>query len=157
MSPVTAYVALGANLGDPRQAVLAAMDAIDAFADTTVMRRSPLYRTAPVEASGSDYVNAVIEVSTIYRAPHLLNLLQKIEQNAGRLRPYANAPRTLDLDILLYGSAQISSARLTIPHPRMLQRAFVMLPLSDIAPKWAAHVGTPELAGQRADKIESIF
>jgi 2-amino-4-hydroxy-6-hydroxymethyldihydropteridine diphosphokinase len=131
---VTAYIALGANLGDAVDTVLAAMDAIHALPHTQVVQRSSLYRTAPVDSDGPDYVNAVVEVITGLCAPALLEQLQKIEQTAGRLRPYRNAPRTLDLDILLFGAARIESPALTVPHPRMWQRAFVLRPLVEIAP-----------------------
>lgn len=133
--PVTAYVGLGANLGHARQAVLDAIEAIAALPHTAVTRRSSLYRSAPVDAGGPDYVNAVIEVRTAFSAPELLAQLQRIEQQAGRTRPHKNAPRTLDLDLLLFGSASIESARLTVPHPRMQQRAFVLIPLAQIAPQ----------------------
>ena len=133
--PVTAYVGLGANLGHARQAVLDAIEAIAALPHTAVTRRSSLYRSAPVDAGGPDYVNAVIEVLTALSAPELLAQLQRIELEAGRTRSHKNAPRTLDLDLLLFGSASIESARLTVPHPRMQQRAFVLLPLAQIAPQ----------------------
>jgi len=133
--PVVAYVALGANLGDAARALLQAMDRIGELPDTAVVRRSSLYRTAPVDSSGPDYINAVIEVSTRLSAPDLLAQLQAIETAAGRERPYRNAPRTLDLDLLLYGSAHIDSPRLTVPHPRMNERAFVLVPLAEIAPQ----------------------
>ena len=139
--PVTAYVALGANLGDAAVAVRAAMDALAGLPLTRVTRRSSLYRTAPLAdaddtpgpAAGGDYINAVVEVQTGLSAPELLRELQALEQAAGRERPYRNAPRTLDLDLLLYGSGRIDSACLTVPHPRMHQRAFVLVPLAEIA------------------------
>ena len=102
---------------------------------TGLANRSSLYRSAPVDAGGPDYINAVIEVRTSLTAPDLLAQLQRIEQGAGRTRPYRNAPRTLDLDLLLYGSGSIASERLTVPHPRMGERAFVLLPLAEIAPQ----------------------
>jgi 2-amino-4-hydroxy-6-hydroxymethyldihydropteridine diphosphokinase len=131
--PVIAYIGLGANLGDAQQAVWAAAAAIGRLPRTTVTQSSSLYRSAPVDAGGPDYVNAVIEVRTSLSAPELLAQLQQIEQGAGRTRPYRNAPRTLDLDLLLFGSASIASERLTLPHPRMHERAFVLLPLAEIA------------------------
>jgi 2-amino-4-hydroxy-6-hydroxymethyldihydropteridine diphosphokinase len=111
------------------------MQAIDALAGTRVTRRSSLYRSTPVESCGPDYINAVVEVYTTLSAPELLLQLQQIERQAGRERPYRNAPRTLDLDILLFGSATVHSAALTVPHPRMRERAFVLLPLAQIAPQ----------------------
>ena len=111
------------------------MDAIDRLPETRVMCRSSLYRTAPVGAGGPDYINAVVEISTALGAPQLLGQLQKLELAAGRERPYPNAPRTLDLDLLLYGDASLQTATLTIPHPRMFERAFVLVPLAEIAPQ----------------------
>jgi len=132
--PVTAYVALGANLGKPAQAVCDALVQIGELPETKVVRHSSLYRSAPVDSSGPDYVNAVAEVATRLDAVELLRQLQLIETAAGRERPYRNAPRTLDLDLLLYGGARIDSARLQVPHPRMGERAFVLVPLAEIAP-----------------------
>ena len=133
-SDVTAFVALGANLGDAAQTLRGAFKALDEVPGVRVVRGSSLYRTAPVESTGPDYFNAVAEVSTSLTAPALLDALQAIEQQAGRERPYRNAPRTLDLDLLLYGGARIDSPRLTVPHPRMWARAFVLVPLAEIAP-----------------------
>jgi 2-amino-4-hydroxy-6-hydroxymethyldihydropteridine diphosphokinase len=132
--PVTAYVALGANLGDPAAAVRDALLALERLPQSHVVARSPLYGSAPVEADGPDFINAVAAVSTQLTAPALLVALQAIEQAAGRERPYLHAPRTLDLDLLLYGAGTIDSPTLTVPHPRMRQRAFVLRPLADIAP-----------------------
>ena len=136
---VTAYIALGANLGDAAQAIRQAVAAIDALPACSVTKTSSLYKTAPLETllghdAGGDYINAVLEIQTQLPAPTLLQNLQQIEHSAGRERPYANAPRTLDLDLLLYGEGQIDSAHLTVPHPRMWQRAFVLVPLAEIAP-----------------------
>ena len=139
VASVTAYIALGANLGDGAQAVRDAIQAIDALPQVQVTQQSSLYRTAAQESTpghppSPDYINAVIAVLSNQPAYVLLEQLQKIEQQAGRKRPYLNAPRTLDLDILLYGDAQIQTATLTVPHPRMWQRAFVLVPLAEIAP-----------------------
>ena len=131
---VTAYVALGANLGDATQALREALQRMARTPGLRLVRASSLYRTAPVDASGPDYVNAVAEVGTTLTAPGLLAALQAIENAAGRERPYRNAPRTLDLDLLLYGGARIDSPQLTVPHPRMWERAFVLVPLSEVAP-----------------------
>ena len=131
---VTAYVGVGANLGDARSAVAAGLHALAALPDTHLVARSSLYRTAPVDAGGPDYVNAVAELRTRLAAPQLLDALQVLEQRAGRERPWRNAPRTLDLDLLLYGSARIDSPALSVPHPRMHERAFVLVPLREIAP-----------------------
>ena len=132
--PVTAYIALGANLGDPAAALLQAMDDMDNIKGISLVSRSCLYRTAPIASSGPDYVNAVVEILTVLTAPALLIQLQQLENLAGRERPFFNAPRTLDLDVLLYGDAQIESQSLIIPHPRMNERAFVLVPLAEIAP-----------------------
>jgi len=132
--PVTAYIALGANLGDPAAALLQAMDDMDNIKGISLVSRSCLYRTAPIESSGPDYVNAVVEILTVLTAPALLIQLQQVENLAGRERPFFNAPRTLDLDVLLYGDARIESQSLIIPHPRMNERAFVLVPLAEIAP-----------------------
>jgi len=132
--PVTAYVGLGANLGDPAATLTQAMQRLGSTAGVTLMARSSLYRSAPVDSSGPDYINAVVEVRTFLTAPELLFCLHGIESAAGRERPYRNAPRTLDLDIVLYGDGQISSPALTVPHPRMWLRAFVLVPLNEIAP-----------------------
>ena len=136
---VTAYIALGANLGDAVAALQQAVAAINTLPDCAVKKTSSLYRTAPLEtlpghAPGDDYINAVVEIETLLTAPTLLQHLQQIELVAGRERPYINAPRTLDLDFLLYGNGRIDSTHLTVPHPRMWQRAFVLVPLAEIAP-----------------------
>jgi 2-amino-4-hydroxy-6-hydroxymethyldihydropteridine diphosphokinase len=131
---VTACIALGANLGDARQTVLQAMQDIGQIAGCQIIAASRLYRTAPWQAQGPDFVNAVVKVVTTLTGPDLLSALQALEQAAGRERPYTNAPRTLDLDILLYGAGRIDSPALTIPHPRMMQRAFVLRPLADVWP-----------------------
>ncbi|MRD47804.1 2-amino-4-hydroxy-6-hydroxymethyldihydropteridine diphosphokinase [Caenimonas koreensis] len=145
---VIAYVALGANLGDAAQAVRDAMNAIDAIASTRVVKRSSLYRTAPVESSGPDYINAVVEVRTQLSAPELLVQLQHIEAEAGRQRPYRNAPRTLDLDLLRFGDATMWSERLQLPHPRMNDRAFVLVPLAELAPHLVSPQQLQRVAGQ---------
>ena len=150
---VTAYVALGANLGDASAALRQAMDALDALPEVHVLRRSSLYRSAPVQSSGPDYVNAVVQISTTLSAPDLLLQLQALEVAAGRERPYHNAPRTLDLDILTYGQARIDSAQLTLPHPRMLQRAFVLLPLAEIAPELVSAAARRSIADQPIERI----
>ena len=140
--PVTAYIALGANLGDAAAALRWAVQALDDLPLSRVRLVSSLYKTAPLDtdsgvevaAPGNDYLNAVAALETGLSAPALLDALQALELQAGRQRPYRNAPRTLDLDVLLYGSACIDSSRLTVPHPRMTQRAFVLVPLAEIAP-----------------------
>lgn len=132
---VLAYVALGGNLGDARATVQQALTGLASLPDTRLLRASSLYRTAPMQASGPDFINAVAAVATRLSAFELLTALQQMENAQGRERPYVNAPRTLDLDILLYGDTPIHSATLQVPHPRMYQRAFVLVPLAEIAPE----------------------
>ncbi|RJP63723.1 MAG: 2-amino-4-hydroxy-6-hydroxymethyldihydropteridine diphosphokinase [Comamonadaceae bacterium] len=151
---VTAYIALGANLGEPAQALRDALRELGSTSGVRLVRASSLYRTAPVDSSGPDYLNAVAEISTTLTAPALLDALQAIEQQAGRERPYRNAPRTLDLDLLLYGDARIDSPRLTVPHPRMGERAFVLLPLAEIAPALVSAAQRQAVTGQRIDKMD---
>lgn len=141
---VTVYIGLGANLGDAREAVLLAIRAIAQMDGVTHVRRSSLYGSAPVQADGADYVNAVVEVQTVLPPLQLLGALQALETDAGRQRSYRNAPRTLDLDMLLYGDVQIKTPTLELPHPRMWQRAFVLRPLAELAP---AMVTTAQLQG----------
>src|SRR5690606_23331172 len=124
----------GANLGDPVAAVRGAIDALGRWPGLRLVRASSLYRSAPHEAQGPDFINAVAEVATTLCAPDLLGALQAIEAAAGRERPYRHAPRTLDLDLLFYGDGHIDSPTLTVPHPRWHQRAFVLVPLAEIAP-----------------------
>lgn len=131
---LTAYVALGANLGDAQATVRQALHDLDALPETRRTRASALYRSAPVDASGPDYINAVAELRTRLSAHELLAQLQRLEQQAGRERPWRNAPRTLDLDLLLYGELRLDDPVLTLPHPRMAERAFVLRPLAEIAP-----------------------
>lgn len=152
-APVIAYIALGANLGDAQQTVRDAMAQIAQLPQTQWLSSSSLYRTAPIESSGGDYINAVVKVLCTSHAYTLLSLLQNLEQKAGRQRPYRNAPRTLDLDLLLYGSARIDSETLTVPHPRMRERAFVLLPLQEIAPELVSSDDLKRVADQRIEKI----
>ena len=158
---VTAYVALGANLGDAVAALQQAAAALAHLPLTRLLQASSVYKTAPIDtdsvgdtaAPGGDYFNAVVALETGLTAPALLDQLQQLEQQAGRERPYRNAPRTLDLDLLLYGGAGIDSARLTVPHPRMRQRAFVLVPLAEIAP---GRVSAEELVAVQHQRIERL-
>lgn len=145
---VTAFVALGANLGDAAQTLRDALTALGHTPGIRLVQASSLYRTAPIESSGPDYINAVAVVATTLTAPDLLTALQAIENGAGRERPYRNAPRTLDLDLLLYGSARVDSPTLTVPHPRMWERAFVLVPLWEIAPSQVADARMSAVSGQ---------
>jgi 2-amino-4-hydroxy-6-hydroxymethyldihydropteridine diphosphokinase len=130
-----AYVGLGANMGDVRTTLAAAYAELRQLPGTDAHRCSALYRSAPVDASGPDYFNAVACFSTLM-APHaLLSELQRIEGRHGRERPWRNAPRTLDLDLLLHGQVTLSSTVLSVPHPRLHERAFVLLPLAELDAK----------------------
>ncbi len=111
------------------------MQALQATPGVTITAQSSLYRSAPVDSSGPDYVNAVVELNTSLEPIALLLELQRIEYLAGRERPYRNAPRTLDLDLLLCQGCTLYTPQLTVPHPRMWERAFVLLPLHEIAPQ----------------------
>jgi 2-amino-4-hydroxy-6-hydroxymethyldihydropteridine diphosphokinase len=148
------FIALGANLGDAMQTLRQAAVALGKLPHTQVLEASSLYRTAPVDSSGPDYLNAVLQLKTALPAPVLLQALQAIEAEAGRERPYRNAPRTLDLDILLYGSGHIDSPHLQVPHPRMTQRAFVLEPLAEIAPGRVSPAQREAVAGQRIERLE---
>ncbi len=129
-----AWIGLGANLGDTRATLRAAFSALAALPRTRLLDRSSLYRSAPVDAGGPDYLNAVALIDTGLDAHELLAHLHSIERQHGRERLYPNSPRTLDLDLLLYGDAQIESATLTVPHPRLHMRAFALAPLAELAP-----------------------
>jgi 2-amino-4-hydroxy-6-hydroxymethyldihydropteridine diphosphokinase len=161
MTEVTAYIAIGANLGQAQRSVQKAMLALGQLPMTRLIRCSSLYRTAPIASDpsgqagvpGPDYINAVAAIATGLTALELLLHLQALELAAGRERPFPDAPRTLDLDILLYGNARIDSARLVIPHPRMDQRAFVLVPLAEIAP---ALVSAAQLAAVAQQAIEKL-
>lgn len=150
---VTAFVGLGANLGDARQAVQQALIDLAHLPHSELLAASRLYRSAPVAAAGPDFVNAVAELRTSLSAPALLDALQALEHAAGRQRPYPNAPRTLDLDLLLYGEARIDSARLTVPHPRWCQRAFVLRPLAELAPQRVSAALLHAVADQACEPI----
>lgn len=130
-----AYVGLGANLGDDLGATLvSALRALASLPGTRLGAVSSAWRSAPVEATGPDFLNAVALLETTLEPEALLNALQAIELQHGRLRPYPNAPRTLDLDLLLYGQQHLHTERLTLPHPRLGERAFVLRPLLELNP-----------------------
>ncbi|MSQ64821.1 MAG: 2-amino-4-hydroxy-6-hydroxymethyldihydropteridine diphosphokinase [Limnohabitans sp.] len=131
---VSAYVAAGANLGDAHAAVCRALQDLGTLPQTHVEAVSSLYRSAPYQAQGPVFINAVAHIRTRLNAPDLLIALQAMEYLAGRVRSHVNAPRTLDLDIVFYGDARVDSPGLTIPHPRWMERAFVLLPLQEVAP-----------------------
>jgi 2-amino-4-hydroxy-6-hydroxymethyldihydropteridine diphosphokinase len=131
-----AFVALGSNLKDPQAQVSSALIALNTLPETQVVRPSSLYRTAPVGYDNQpDFINAVAEVNTTLTPIALLRALLALENQYGRERPFPNAPRVLDLDLLLYEDVQMQTTELTLPHPRMHERGFVMLPLAEIAPE----------------------
>lgn len=131
-----AYVAFGSNLGNPASTFRFACERIDALPRSHIAARSSLYRTAAIGVgSQPDYLNAVIAVDTRLSPVTLLEALLAIEIEGGRTRPFLRAPRTLDLDLLLYHDEVIVEPELTVPHPRMHQRAFVLVPLAEIAPE----------------------
>lgn len=130
-----AFVAIGSNLADSAQQVLTAFDAIAALPRTSLQARSTLYLTAPVGyADQPDFINAVVHIHTKLPPQRLLLALLEIEERLGRQRTFRNAPRVIDLDVLLYNDIQINDVGLTLPHPRMHERAFVLVPLIEIAP-----------------------
>ncbi len=156
---VTAYIGLGANLGDAPATLHWANEALKRLPQSCWLDSSSLYRSAPVDATGPDFFNAVVALQTSLPAESLLDALQAIEAQQGRERPYRNAPRTLDLDLLLYGNACMDTPRLTVPHPRLQDRAFVLLPLQELNPQlrvpglglltsWIART-----AGQRVEAV----
>jgi 2-amino-4-hydroxy-6-hydroxymethyldihydropteridine diphosphokinase len=134
LAPVIAYVGLGANLGDRRKAIDSAIDALATLRSSKVLRTSGLYSTASMGAEGPDYLNAVAEMRTALSPLALLHELQAIEAAHGRKRSTPNAPRTLDLDLLLYGDLEVALPTLQVPHPRLHERAFVLRPLAELAP-----------------------
>ncbi|MFJ1302595.1 2-amino-4-hydroxy-6-hydroxymethyldihydropteridine diphosphokinase [Pseudomonadota bacterium AL_CKDN230030165-1A_HGKHYDSX7] len=129
-----AYVGLGANLGDSAATLRRVAGELRATPGIDAVTVSPFYRSAPVDATGPDFVNAVAAVHTTLAPLALLDVLQSLELAHGRERPYRNAPRTLDLDLLIYEGVTLDHPRLTLPHPRMHERAFVLRPLADLAP-----------------------
>lgn len=131
-----AFIALGSNLENPRQQVEQAFAALGKLPDTRLVKKSSLYQTAPIDCinTAPDFINAVAEVATELSPQDLLNAIHAIENMAGRERPYINAPRVLDCDLLLYENVVLDTEKLTLPHPRMHARGFVLLPLFEIAP-----------------------
>lgn len=157
-TPATAYVGLGANLGDSGATLRVAARELAATDGITACVVSPFYRSAPVDATGPDFVNAVARVETTLPPLALLHVLQALEARHGRQRPYRHAPRTLDLDLLLYENIDMDSEHLTLPHPRMQERAFVLRPLLDLAPDMVLERGPvaallAQCAGQVVEPI----
>ena len=153
------FVGLGANLGDPRATLAAAVAALAGLPGTQLVRRSSDYRSAPVDALGPDFVNAVAELCTALSPAALLAALQALEQAHGRQRPYRHAPRTLDLDLLLFGQREVHTETLSLPHPRLHERAFVLVPLLELAPG-TVHprrgLLAPWAAGAAAQAVERL-
>lgn len=150
---VLACVALGANLGDAKTTVQNAIAALRQLPQTHLMTCSSLYRTAPHEAQGPDFINAVVLLHTQLEPVALLHALQALEQQQGRERPYKNAPRTLDLDVIFYGDLQMTSAELTLPHPRWHERAFVLHPLAEVWPERVSAAQLQAVAHQAIEKL----
>jgi 2-amino-4-hydroxy-6-hydroxymethyldihydropteridine diphosphokinase len=134
-SPITAYLGLGSNLDNPQQQIELALRELVNVPNTRLMRSSSLYRTPPMGPPDQpDYINAVAEIATMLSPESLLDELQRIEMAHHRVRSVHWGPRTLDFDILLYGHETITTPRLTVPHPGLAQRPFVVFPLAEIAP-----------------------
>lgn len=156
---VTAYVGLGANLGDALGTVQRATIALGSIASTRLIAQSSFFKTAPIDASGDDYVNSVAQLETTLDAHSLLLHLQRIELLFGRERPFPNAPRSLDLDLLLFGQQCIDSANLVVPHPRVTERAFTLIPLLQLDPllripgRGPAHEFVARVADQAISKM----
>jgi 2-amino-4-hydroxy-6-hydroxymethyldihydropteridine diphosphokinase len=154
-----ASVGLGANLGDAAATLRAALSELAQLPDTTLQTVSHVYRSAPIDAGGPDFLNAVALLSTGLAPQALLSGLQRIERRHGRERPYLNAPRTLDLDLLLYGDECIATPTLSVPHPRMHERAFVLVPLAEVAPqavipgRGPVSEWLPRVAAQRIERL----
>lgn len=149
-----AFIALGSNLQDPQLQVERALQTIANTLNIKLIKASSLFKTAPIGYDNQpDFINAVAEIETDLSPLELLHTLLAIEAKHGRERPFPNAPRVLDLDVLLYGNIEINTAELTLPHPRMHTRGFVMLPLAEIAPK--INIGNHGYADELASKCDN--
>ena len=155
-----AFIGLGANIGEPRRQLLAALEELDRLPKTRVTGRSGFYKSAPLDhVDQPEFLNSVARIDTELLPEALLDRLQGIEQRHGRQRPFPGAPRTLDLDLLLYGNETIASERLAVPHPRMHERAFVLLPLLELDAAISVPGKGPAktlLLACRSQKIEKI-
>ena len=158
--PVQALIGLGANLGDALQTLATVVHELHALDQSRVLAVSSAWRSAPVEATGPDFTNAVVVLATRLAPLELLDALQAIEQRHGRQRPYRNAPRTLDLDLLFHGDARLSHPRLILPHPRLHERAFVCCPLDEVAPgllrAWSLEGGAALRQAQVCERIGPV-
>jgi 2-amino-4-hydroxy-6-hydroxymethyldihydropteridine diphosphokinase len=154
-----AFIGFGGNIGDTRQLITDAIVSLALRTELQVITKSCFYQSAPVDAVGNDYINSVIEVETQLTPYGLLHVCQAVEQAFGRERPYANAPRTLDLDILYFEGVTQEDSELTLPHPRMTERSFVLLPLLEIAPDFflpnfgELRAYLPKVADQRIEML----
>ena len=154
-----AFIGFGGNIGDTRQLITDAIVCLAQRSQLHILAKSCFYQSAPVEATGGDYINAVIEIETELSPYGLLHVCQAIEQEFGRERPYANAPRTLDLDILSFEGVTQNETELMLPHPKIIERSFVLLPLLEIAPNFfLPNLGElkaylPKVAHQRIEKL----
>ena len=155
-----AYVGLGANLDDPRRQLQAALEELKNLPQTRMTANSSLYRSAPLGyLEQPEFLNAVAQLDTGLSPEARFECLKQIEERHGRKRPFAGAPRTLDLDLLLYGDARITAPGLTVPHPRMHERAFVLRPLLELDPEISVPEKGPAstlLAACAAQKIAKI-
>jgi 2-amino-4-hydroxy-6-hydroxymethyldihydropteridine diphosphokinase len=148
-----ACVALGANLGDAVASVQQALRDVADLTKTQLVKASSLYRSAPYEAHGPDFINAVALVQTQLLPLELLQALQALEQQSGRERPFKNAPRTLDLDVIFYGDVVLATPELTLPHPRWHERAFVLQPLAEV---WPERVSAEQLMAVQGQVIQRM-
>lgn len=159
MRMAKAFIGFGGNIGDTRQLITDAIVCLAQRSELHILAKSCFYQSAPVEALGGDYINAVIEIETELTPYGLLHICQAIEQEFGRERPYANAPRTLDLDILFYEGVTQNETELMLPHPKIIERSFVLLPLLEIAPDFflpnfgQLKAYLPKVAHQRIEKL----
>ena len=152
-TPVMACVALGANLGDAVATVQQALRDVAGLPDTQLFKASSLYRSAPYEAQGPDFINAVVLVQTQLSPLDLLHALQALELQSGRERLFKNAPRTLDLDLIFYGDLSLDIPELPLPHPRWYERAFVLQPLVEV---WPERVSAAQLAAVQHQAIQRM-
>lgn len=148
-------MAVGANLGNALATVRQSVRDLQKLPDSSVLRVSSMYRTAPIDATGPDFVNAVVLMETRLAALDLLHALQFLELKAGRERPYANAPRTLDLDVIFYGECELATPELTLPHPRWKERAFVVVPLAQVCPERVSKTLLANVQHQAIARIEN--
>ena len=148
-----ACVAFGANLGDALATVQQALRDVAGLPQTQLVKASSLYRSAPYEAQGPDFINAVALVQTQLTPLALLHALQALELKNGRERPYINAPRSLDLDVIFYGDVTLATPELSLPHPRWHERAFVLRPLAEV---WPERVSAAQLAAVQHQVIQRM-